>query len=107
MAKVMRPDLIDGPMRPIEAILNYGSKQSTYKFALIRAINDWVIEHATEDGRDHEVSVAWIAIKFLEYYWPLVASDRVLQMPQKRGRDLHLAGLVRQYLDRDLQGKGW
>lgn len=106
MVGTLEADLSAAPMRPIEAIMNYGSKESTYKLALIRAMNDWVIEHAADQEGDHHIPLSWIAMKFLEYYWPLVVEGPVVQMAPKRSRKLQIAGFIEGYVERVKTGKG-
>lgn len=72
------------PLRTIEAILEYGSKSSTYKFALIRALTDWVIEHPTARGDQH-VPASWLAVRFIDYYWPLLTGTRPVRQNTGRG----------------------
>ncbi|MFP4687815.1 MAG: HNH endonuclease domain-containing protein [bacterium] len=59
--------------RQVEAILKFGSKSTTYKYALLKAVVDYVIEHPTEDAVNgfHYISGIYLAKKFLRYYWPL------------------------------------
>ncbi len=71
--------------RQIEAILKFGSKSSTYKYALLKALIDYVIEHPTEDSENgfHYVPGIYLAKKFLRYYWPLWKS-RIRQGSSER-----------------------
>jgi len=59
--------------RQVEAILKFGSKSTTYKYALLKAIVDYVIEHPTEAAVNgfHYIPGIYLAKKFLRYYWPL------------------------------------
>lgn len=66
------------PLQVIEAILEEGKKASTYKLALLRAINDWVIEHPTRRG-DQRIPMSWLAIRFIDYYWPLLVHGRPIR----------------------------
>jgi hypothetical protein len=77
-----------GPLKPLEQIIEEGKTSSTFKFGLLRAMTDWIIEHPDfEDEQDLEIPFAWVAAKFLEYYWPLIVSRNPLpQMPAQRGR---------------------
>ncbi len=56
--------------RQVEMILKHGSKSSTYKFALLKALIDYVIEHPTEEARNgfHYVPGIFLAKQFLRYY---------------------------------------
>ncbi len=54
-------------------ILKHGSKSSTYKFPLLKALIDYVIEHLTEEAQNgfHYIPGIYLAKRFLRYYWPL------------------------------------
>ncbi len=59
----------------ISTILRHDSKQTSYKIALLRALNDVVLAYPDVTGEDGDVAVplrmlaeAWVA-----YYWPFVA----------------------------------
>ncbi len=77
----------DRPLHTVESILNRDSKDATYKLALIRALAEIAqTQHGQAiwcpDGRV-KVPTAVIAGRWLEYYWPLVASP--VFIPQKHG----------------------
>jgi hypothetical protein len=91
--------------RVISTILRHDSKQTSYKIALLRALNDVVLAYPDVSGEDGDVAVplrmlaeAWVA-----YYWPFVApgapvlqgvrSLRGEQQRQDVGFRAHLAGL--------------
>jgi hypothetical protein len=59
--------------RQAEMILKHGSKSSTYKFALLKALIDYVIENPTEEAQNgfHYIPGIYLAKRFLRYYWPL------------------------------------
>lgn len=59
--------------RQVEMILKHGNKSSTYKFALLKSLIDYVIEHPTEPAQNgfHYVPGIYLAKQFLRYYWPL------------------------------------
>ncbi len=80
------------PLQAIEAILEEGKKASTYKLALLRAINDWVIEHPTREG-DQRIPISWLAIRFIDYYWPLLVHERPIRQTVggRGGSQLHKA----------------
>jgi hypothetical protein len=71
-------------LRVIESILTLGSKDTTYKLALLRAILDHMIEHPV--GTENSIlSLTWIACKFLSYYWPLF-HHKIPQGPHRTTR---------------------
>jgi len=59
--------------RQVEMILKHGDVSSTYKFALLKSIIDYVIAHPTEDARNgfHYIPGIYLARQFMRYYWPL------------------------------------
>ncbi len=59
--------------KQIEAILEFGSKSSTYKYALLKTMIDYIMEHPTETAVNgfHYIPGIYLAKKFLRYYWPL------------------------------------
>ena len=67
----------------IELILSHGKKDSTYKYALLLGIVDYIIENPLEPPRNnfHFISIFYIAKQYLAYYFPLVADN----IPQKKG----------------------
>lgn len=67
--------MAQNPLQAIEAILEEGRKASTYKLALLRAINDWIIEHPTRSGAQ-QIPVSWLAVRFIDYYWPLLVHPK-------------------------------
>ncbi|MGD9210221.1 MAG: class I SAM-dependent methyltransferase [Desulfobacteraceae bacterium] len=71
----------------IEGILNKDKKDATYKLALFRSLAEIAMTHYNSalwlpDGRI-AISIQSISEKWLEYYWPIVESNRFI--PQKRG----------------------
>ncbi|TVR85131.1 MAG: hypothetical protein EA416_17440 [Trueperaceae bacterium] len=61
----------------ISTILRHDGKQTSYKIALLRALNDVVLAYPDVTGEDGDVAVplrmlaeAWVA-----YYWPFVAPE--------------------------------
>lgn len=67
--------MAQNPLQAIEAILEEGRKASTYKLALLRAINDWIIENPTRSGAQ-QIPVSWLAVRFIDYYWPLLVHPK-------------------------------
>lgn len=71
----------------IEGILNKDRKTATYKLALFRALAEIAMTNYNSavwlsDGRV-ALALKSISEKWLEYYWPIVESNRFI--PQKRG----------------------
>lgn len=59
----------------IVTILERGLNTNSYKFALLRALADYGRQKASSDL----ISFAWLADRFLSYYWPLTVQFRVRQ----------------------------
>lgn len=59
--------------RQVEMILRHGKKSTTYKYALLKALIDFTIEHPSEAAVNgfHHIPAVYVAKKFLRYYWPL------------------------------------
>lgn len=73
------------PGQVISTILKHDSKVTSYKIALLRALNDVVLSFP--DMRSHERDVAMplrvLAEHWLAYYWPFVdPTDPILQGPR-------------------------
>jgi len=60
-------------IRDINHILKYGKKTSSYKFATLLAIFDYIIEHPSERpvNNFHFVPIVYLAKQFISYYYPL------------------------------------
>ena len=58
----------------ISTILRHDSKQTSYKIALLRSINDVVLNYPDLDarGRDVAVPLLTLAERWMAYYWPFV-----------------------------------
>ena len=58
----------------ISTILRHDSKQTSYKIALLRSINDVVLNYPDLDasGRDVAVPLLTLAERWISYYWPFV-----------------------------------
>lgn len=99
---------VQRPIDQIETILNRDRKEATYKLALIRAL----AEIATQEAR----SAVWlagdtvgiplrrIAERWLLYYWPIMASQRLVPQSRAEAADAKplkfrasLTALVREY----------
>lgn len=60
-------------------LLRHESKTNTYKFALVRALNDLAIEHPFLPDRDVIVPLRRVAERWLVSYWPFVGEREVMQ----------------------------
>lgn len=67
-------------IKSFENILTFGQKTTSYKFALLTAIVDYVIENPTEIPRNnfHFIPIFYVAKQYLAYYFPLA----LLNIPQ-------------------------
>lgn len=78
-------------IRDIAAILEYGSKSSTYKYALLRSIVEFTMERP--DDRPlfgwHLIPAIWLARRFISYYW-LLTEQGVPQAPQNVAVRTHI-----------------
>ena len=77
------------PLLVLEGILSLGTTASTYKYALIRAITDYLIENPIqEDESLYKIPVTWIALKWIDYYWPLTIHHKnaIPQAVQQKGK---------------------
>ena len=66
----------------LTTILRREAKQTSYKIALVRALNDVVLTYPEmrHDGRDIAVPLAKLAEHWIAYYWPFADPDgRILQ----------------------------
>ena len=59
-------------IRDINNILQYGKKTTSYKFATILGIFDYITEHPTEPPVNnlHFIPIVFIAKQFISYYYP-------------------------------------
>ncbi len=75
-------------MRSLESILEHGSRDSTYKFALISAIIDYLIEHPAQIPKNywHFIPLWYVVLQFIGYYHPLILL-KIPQGPQRTGRN--------------------
>ncbi|RJF75543.1 HNH endonuclease [Deinococcus cavernae] len=63
----------------LATLLRHESKSNTYKFALIRALNDLALEHPLAVTGDVVVPLRRVAERWLVYYWPFVGERPVFQ----------------------------
>ena len=80
--------------RTIATILRHDSKQTSYKIALLRSLNDVVLAYPDvgRDGRDVAVPLRALAEAWVAYYWPFVAPGA----PVMQGVRSLLGGELRQ-----------
>lgn len=87
----LRSTAAQRPIDQIEAILNRDKKEATYKLALFRAL----AEMATQEPRaavwmasgEVGVPIRRVAELWLQYYWPIFASDRMIPQSQAEGSE--------------------
>ncbi|OOV12064.1 HNH endonuclease signature motif containing protein [Deinococcus sp. LM3] len=60
-------------------LLRHEAKTNTYKFALVRALNDLAMEHPFLPDRDVIVPLRRVAQRWLVSYWPFVGEREVMQ----------------------------
>ena len=53
----------------MQRLLSEGSFVATYEYALLLSLADISIERGDDEGSELEVPTAWIAEKFVSYYW--------------------------------------
>jgi hypothetical protein len=70
----------------ISSILKHDRKQNTYKFALLRAINDTVFSFPDMLGHGCDVAVPLrtLARYWVAYYWPFTNSAGPIYQGQRR-----------------------
>ena len=73
----------------ISTILRHDSKTTSYKIALLRAINDVVLTYPGLRARRLPVAIPLrlLAKFWVAYYWPFVDPDRPIQQGQRAKRD--------------------
>ena len=62
----------------ISTILRHDDKRTSYKIALLRSINDVVLNYPTlnADGRDVALPLSALAERWIAYYWPFADPER-------------------------------
>lgn len=95
--------------RVISTILRHDAKQTSYKIALLRALNDAVLAYPDLrfDGRDVVVPLRVLAESWVAYYWPFVSEGAPIdqgvrsRLGERERHDLsfrpHLSELRRQW----------
>lgn len=81
-------------LNSITQIIDHGLKTNSYKFALLRALADYGSQHPTSD----RITFAWLAERFLAYYWPLTVTFRVRQATDPT-RDPVIMRFIREEVD--------
>ncbi|MHA1196932.1 MAG: hypothetical protein ACTSSM_12635, partial [Promethearchaeota archaeon] len=66
-----------GLIKDINNILKYGQKTTTYKYATLLAIFDYIVEHPSEASINnlHFIPIVYLAKQFISYYYPLSFHD--------------------------------
>ena len=88
------------PLLILEGILDLGTKASTYKYALIRAITDYLIENPVQAKPVCKIPITWIALKWIDYYWPLTIPKKIAipqAVKQKGKRDTLTQAFIEEY----------
>lgn len=77
----------------ISTILRHDRKQTSYKIALLRSINDVALNfpHLAYAGKDVATSLAFLADYWIAYYWAFAAPEQ----PILRGTRAELNGELR------------
>lgn len=75
--------------RTIATILRHDSKVTSYKIALLRAVNDMVLSFPDVLSEEHDVAVPlrMLADFWVAYYWPFVDSQNPIAQGQQAERD--------------------
>jgi len=89
------------PIDTIESILNRDNKVATYKLALFRALADIALTNYNLaqwqfDGKV-KIPIESIASKWIEYYWPILESDK--RIPQTTGRQIAFRPQLEEFID--------
>jgi hypothetical protein len=76
---------MDNPDQVLSTILKHDAKQNTYKIALLRAINDVVLNFPDliQGGRDVAIPLKMLARYWVAYYWPFVDPDQPIYQGQR------------------------
>jgi hypothetical protein len=84
----MRMSLV-APGSTISTILRYDAKVTSYKIALLRAINDVVLSFPDVRIHDREIAIPlrMLSEYWIAYYWPFVALDAPILQGPRSSRD--------------------
>jgi hypothetical protein len=82
--------MLNSPGKVISSVLKHDAKVTSYKIALLRAINDVVL--AFPDMNTYELDIAVplrvLALYWIAYYWPFVGTNTpIFQGPRAQFRD--------------------
>ena len=82
-------DSVIDPSSLISTILKHDAKQTSYKIALLRAINDAVFAFPDlrYQTRDIAIPLVTLADFWIAYYWPFVDPDRPILQGNRAKRD--------------------
>lgn len=75
-------------LRNINSIIERDSKDTTYKFALLRGTIEVIQEHSPYtwiDGDRVVLPLGLLVLKWMEYYYPIIKAE----LPQKNGDNVH------------------
>jgi hypothetical protein len=59
----------------IRLVLTEGTHAGSHKFALLRAILDYIVEKTPTDKEDLKIPLIYFAEQFLTYYWVMYLND--------------------------------
>ena len=64
-------------IQTFEMILQYGSRDTTYKFGLLLGVVDYVIEQPlqTPTNNFHFIPIFYLAKQYFAYYYPLLTDN--------------------------------
>ena len=76
----------------ISTILKHDTKVTSYKIALLRAINDIVLSFPDLHSEEKDVAVLlrMLAELWIAYYWPFINAQQPILQGQRIERDDHL-----------------
>jgi len=59
-------------IRDINNILEYGRKKTSYKYATLLAVFDFITEHPSEQAINnlHFIPITYLSRQFISYYYP-------------------------------------
>ncbi|MEJ2249622.1 MAG: HNH endonuclease domain-containing protein [Candidatus Lokiarchaeota archaeon] len=88
-------------IRDINNILEYGRKTSSYKFATLLGIFDYIIEHPTEAAINnfHFIPIYYLAKQFICYYYPF-SFYNYYQASLPKGSQLKVIRYINKYKDK-------
>ncbi|MHA1330347.1 MAG: hypothetical protein ACTSR2_04635 [Candidatus Hodarchaeales archaeon] len=86
----------------IESVLFTEKKSSTYKFALVSAIIDYIIEYPSEFPKNgfHNIPVIYLAKRWLYYYFPLMIYGEKGVKQGKGTKQISLHKIIREFMEK-------